>query len=401
MRTASSRLSAIVVSCGHERIGRHPSRPREPRRCDMVRHRPARPRGRRVLGAPPASPRYRVFLVITGAANAANIRSTSPALRAGSIPACAGEPPTRRPALRSEWVYPRVCGGTGLVVSSPTVSAGLSPRVRGNLTLAGNRPDMKGSIPACAGEPCSGRRKSGRTRVYPRVCGGTTRNWMSGSPFQGLSPRVRGNPAGAGARGHLLGSIPACAGEPHVSPGSRGALKVYPRVCGGTAAAMPVRELLLGLSPRVRGNHGPVDPSCSGGGSIPACAGEPREAAESRRSRRVYPRVCGGTHGGGIASLRFPGLSPRVRGNPELRAPRREGAGSIPACAGEPEGLELAGLPLEVYPRVCGGTTPDTLKRYPPLGLSPRVRGNPALNHRRRGGLGSIPACAGEPCSIR
>ena len=50
---------------------------------------------------------------------------------------------------------------------------GLSPRVRGNLTMATPAVDWKRSIPACAGEPV---RLGGEVLgggVYPRVCGGT------------------------------------------------------------------------------------------------------------------------------------------------------------------------------------------------------------------------------------
>ena len=50
-----------------------------------------------------------------------------------------------------------------------------------------------------------------------------------------------------------------------------------------------------------------------------------------------------------------------------------------------------------VYPRVCGGTRPRTGNGPPPPGLSPRVRGNPSPDRERAAAAGSIPACAGEP----
>ena len=71
------------------------------------------------------------------------------------------------------------------------------------------------------------------------------------------------------------GSIPACAGEPSVSFGTKSVPMVYPRVCGGT---LMMKEWSLsrgGLSPRVRGN--------------PWCG---RMKSPWVRS---YPRVCGGT----------------------------------------------------------------------------------------------------------
>ena len=72
-------------------------------------------------------------------------------------------------------------------------------------------------------------------RVYPRVCGGTVISLEVGARRLGLSPRVRGNPAGYSNGDVGIGSIPACAGEPISVPAQAAALAVYPRVCGGTA----------------------------------------------------------------------------------------------------------------------------------------------------------------------
>ena len=69
----------------------------------------------------------------------------------------------------------------------------------------------------------------------------------------------------------------------------------------------------------------------------------------------VYPRVCGGNKGEWRCRPCAKGLSPRVRGKrryPGLAAAR---AGSIPACAGETESLQVWQRIPWVYPRVCGG----------------------------------------------
>ena len=50
----------------------------------------------------------------------------------GSIPACAGEPARATAPLSLPGVYPRVCGGTGSILTNVPHSTGLSPRVRGN-----------------------------------------------------------------------------------------------------------------------------------------------------------------------------------------------------------------------------------------------------------------------------
>ena len=103
---------------------------------------------------------------------------------------------------------------------------GLSPRVRGNLPCFASYVTVIGSIPACAGEPANEIFGRGNWGVYPRVCGGT-------------------------------------------SPARFG--RVYPRVCGGTTSLIAWGS--AGLSPRVRGNLAPT----------------------KREILAVYPRVCGGT----------------------------------------------------------------------------------------------------------
>ena len=194
--------------------------------------------------------------------------------------------------------------------------------------------------------------------VYPRVCGGTMAQVPSGSLVNGLSPRVRGNPLRRLDDGEDERSIPACAGEPMPSDTVYSRTTVYPRVCGGTKGKSMMSALGRGLSPRVRGNHGPSAIRQLGERSIPACAGEPTQASRRRRRRTVYPRVCGGTSiAKGVKGL-VEGLSPRVRGNLVKLPLFTLYPGSIPACAGEPLYLlPPPGHPV-VYPRVCGGTAP-------------------------------------------
>ena len=111
----------------------------------------------------------------------------------------------------------RVCGGTAGHNHLVGNSHGLSPRVRGNLQQRSRQHQSRGSIPACAGEPDSAAPSSCWSRVYPRVCGGTTLNNDLVWTVAGLSPRVRGNLEEDAQDQALLGSIPACAGEPGYS----------------------------------------------------------------------------------------------------------------------------------------------------------------------------------------
>ena len=114
-------------------------------------------------------------------------------------------------------VYPRVCGGTRSTRSRMSPMKGLSPRVRGNLVKGWFGGKASRSIPACAGEPSRPSGSFERSSVYPRVCGGTTGQSGAIHIGGGLSPRVRGNPKREEARSKLVGSIPACAGEPYQS----------------------------------------------------------------------------------------------------------------------------------------------------------------------------------------
>ena len=279
-----------------------------------------------------------------------------PCYSARSIPACAGEPRAGQSTRQYEPVYPRVCGGTRLLPKPTMPRAGLSPRVRGNQhPNDGNQP-LTRSIPACAGEPTAMRQVSQMSTVYPRVCGGTPRCWVTADGTVGLSPRVRGNRRRKFLAYCCAGSIPACAGEPMIG---------WPSAVTST-----------GLSPRVRGNPTAILVPALASRSIPACAGEPSPISPRVPSAAVYPRVCGGTsdHTKSTASSR--GLSPRVRGNPVDAFPHTTASRSIPACAGEP-GIDTTRAPLIwVYPRVCGGTGRVETRCSPFMGLSPRVRGN-------------------------
>ena len=209
--------------------------------------------------------------------------------------------------------------------------------MRGNLHLAPVGVEGDGSIPACAGEPARSSVRSMRSRVYPRVCGGTRPPRRPPDWKAGLSPRVRGNPTRTHYGPVQHGSIPACAGEPEADSATARMPRVYPRVCGGTACSRRGIRRCMGLSPRVRGNRPQPAGQRISDGSIPACAGEPSQIARDSGITRVYPRVCGGTIGDSGSECTVPGLSPRVRGNPRHRAHRPRPGGSIPACAGEPD----------------------------------------------------------------
>ena len=270
-----------------------------------------------------------------------------------------------------------MCGGTHHDFIMNAWAEGLSPRVRGNHSPCPLGPGHTRSIPACAGEPCLAALQRRWRRVYPRVCGGTAADHYIGHRRAGLSPRVRGNHSPSQHRPSSPRSIPACAGEPRSSGIRRRSRRVYPRVCGGTRRPCVPARAGCGLSPRVRGNRYGVTYAEADARSIPACAGEPGLGWAEGIEPTVYPRVCGGTRKQRAVVIPGPGLSPRVRGNHTLRRGQRHVFWSIPACAGEPSPWRPTTGGSRVYPRVCGGTRQAGAMLRLTGGLSPRVRGNP------------------------
>ncbi len=151
-----------------------------------------------------------------------------------TIPAWAGEPSWAWRTGRNTADYPRVGGGTRMAFLRACSKPGLSPRGRGNLlpfihTLFG-----QGTIPAWAGEPPSRGLFLSANADYPRVGGGTPTSTMLRMSYTGLSPRGRGNPLKAVPLIPCPRTIPAWAGEPFPPTFTIWPFSDYPRVGGGT-----------------------------------------------------------------------------------------------------------------------------------------------------------------------
>ena len=133
---------------------------------------------------------------------------------ARSIPAPAGKPQPFTVMEDNYGVYPRACGETDALVNPAPVPSGLSPRLRGNRDHEQRRLRAGGSIPAPAGKPPSKRAGPRQRTVYPRACGETARSGPKARFTAGLSPRLRGNLRVDGRPRLPRGSIPAPAGKP-------------------------------------------------------------------------------------------------------------------------------------------------------------------------------------------
>ena len=315
----------------------------------------------------------------------------------GSIPACAGKPASRRGAVACTWVHPRVCGEARLTLSGLPCHWGPSPRVRGSHAERLRARHRPGSIPACAGKPGGAGRPSPRSTVHPRVCGEAVRHQGLALEALGPSPRVRGSRHADAPACHGQGSIPACAGKPRQLVLDLRRQGVHPRVCGEASDDFSIDSDLSGPSPRVRGSL--VRRSAEPGrrGSIPACAGKPGVAPAGSRQPWVHPRVCGEAVFSRSGPRVNPGPSPRVRGSRVRSKPCVQGARSIPACAGKPSTCRRWASWCRVHPRVCGEAMRKFLNAATVRGPSPRVRGSRHQRRRLPDLVGSIPACAGKP----
>ena len=152
----------------------------------------------------------------------------------GTIPACAGEPERVCGGELVRGDHPRVRGGTKLVAEALKRHPGPSPRARGNPRRSIWRSHHRGTIPACAGEPPRPPPRASAPRDHPRVRGGTGRRSGEGHGLGGPSPRARGNRSWPPLGHFLRGTIPACAGEPPESWSECRRSGDHPRVRGGT-----------------------------------------------------------------------------------------------------------------------------------------------------------------------
>ena len=170
----------------------------------------------------------------------------------------------------------------------------------------------------------------------------------------GRSPRARGSPKDAIFKLLATGSIPACAGKPEPCVWRPVALRVDPRVRGEAPPLGELIQLEPGRSPRARGSLASISASLDNLRSIPACAGKPLYAFLLCRINRVDPRVRGEALSRRNSKDQKWGRSPRARGSRFLPRGVCGRHGSIPACAGKPEGTHDNVRCLRVDPRVRG-----------------------------------------------
>ena len=170
---------------------------------------------------------------------------------------------------------------------------GSSPRVRGEATARVLGPREEGIIPAGAGRSLVDGRRSVLSGDHPRGCGEKdgADNW--GTAWGGSSPRVRGEgwrPRGRACRG---GIIPAGAGRSARLPGDAPPLQDHPRGCGEKLKGEISAREKAGSSPRVRGEAQANAYRKDSWGIIPAGAGRRAQHASPQACQGDHPRGCG------------------------------------------------------------------------------------------------------------
>ena len=130
--------------------------------------------------------------------------------------------------------------------------------------------------------------------------------------------------------------------------------------------------------------------------SIPAHAGDTRQACMASLSVPVHPRACGGYRLNVIPSYPVKGPSPRMRGIQCVSTPTRRLPRSIPAHAGDTEKCTGEYWFQKVHPRACGGYLANQSMHPTDQGPSPRMRGIPQELMPLEEVVRSIPAHAGD-----
>ena len=319
--------------------------------------------------------------------------------RRGSIPASAGNPPS--PAASGWWtrVHPRERGESARAMRLLVTSWGPSPRARGILLCDPGPLGLEGSIPASAGNPAGPISVSALHWVHPRERGESFAGAPLSRPVGGPSPRARGILAARARAVHILGSIPASAGNPHRHQIHLSLSRVHPRERGESLGRRPLRLHETGPSPRARGIPRRGRRRRRWPRSIPASAGNPPRRRWSCCGNWVHPRERGESWLIFAHSVVHYGPSPRARGIPSAAHGRRGRAGSIPASAGNPMIRAASRTTYTVHPRERGESV-TTLRRIGiSWGPSPRARGIHLQAAEPREKVGSIPASAGNPAS--
>ena len=273
---------------------------------------------------------------------------------------------------------------------------GSSPPARGTPRRAGRAHVHRRLIPACAGNTRPIGRRSHRRAAHPRLRGEHVRHLDHAERNAGSSPPARGTrgpPESAHASRRL---IPACAGNTPLTPAQHTSNTAHPRLRGEHFPRSSGTMRARGSSPPARGTRFARDVRGRFGRLIPACAGNTSRVFPLGFHESAHPRLRGEHHLPDRTRVKRRGSSPPARGTRCVGARQSIAARLIPACAGNtPFARQTASLSA-AHPRLRGEHAILDVLRGAGFGSSPPARGtladtrHPGERHRL------IPACAGN-----
>ena len=185
-------------------------------------------------------------------------------------------------------------GGDGERESGRSDSRGPSPHARGRRRWRRLAIVFGGTIPACAGETTPRDRPLPGYRDHPRMRGGDEATIVNLRGQGGPSPHARGRRPHRPHRRRAHGTIPACAGETPSAPKRRTAIWDHPRMRGGDITGSTYPVVASGPSPHARGRLFVKSILTRGQGTIPACAGETHLSLPPQSESKDHPRMRGG-----------------------------------------------------------------------------------------------------------
>ena len=252
----------------------------------------------------------------------------------GLIPTYAGNTSCGDEVSVFDGAHPHVCGEHFWTVKESSSTLGSSPRMRGTLRFRVDRFTVDGLIPTYAGNTRLRRRRAGRRRAHPHVCGEHFCAPSTGWADPGSSPRMRGTPNLPSGVTESQGLIPTYAGNTCRGRGDGLLPGAHPHVCGEHTVTAGMLAEHKGSSPRMRGTL--------------------LREAEKGSSRGLIPTYAGNTPQvvclvGGVV-----GSSPRMRGTPGCGAVPAESVGLIPTYAGNTGWYAVVPGLVGAHPHVCG-----------------------------------------------
>ena len=191
----------------------------------------------------------------------------------GLIPTYAGNTSCGDEVSVFDGAHPHVCGEHFWTVKESSSTLGSSPRMRGTLRFRVDRFTVDGLIPTYAGNTRLRRRRAGRRRAHPHVCGEHFCAPSTGWADPGSSPRMRGTPNLPSGVTESQGLIPTYAGNTCRGRGDGLLPGAHPHVCGEHTVTAGMLAEHKGSSPRMRGTLLREAEKGSSRGLIPTYAG--------------------------------------------------------------------------------------------------------------------------------